>query len=207
MTQPPPPTGQPDAAPPRSFFQRIGGPRIPERLKAWARAVPILLGEYWLLTLFGTLLLGIWFVGFAEGKASDGHWEYWWSVLTGNYQPAAGTLRTERFYPYEYGTSLVIALMINITPLVGVILFIPRYVRMLVQQQEQPVKLQALLELVEGLARSELLTEFGQSEENMDKIKSAFSRVDSKRPGYVAKVFGEKAGSDFDRLLNKELTG
>lgn len=83
-------------------------------------------------------------------------------------------------------------------------LFVPRYMKMLMQLQEQPVKVHALLDMVDGLAKSELLTEFGQSEETMKKIKSAFLRVKARRPDYISEVFGEKTG-DFSRILNKEI--
>jgi hypothetical protein len=205
MTQPVLPPNQPAPAPRRTCLQRLAGPSLPDQFKKGAVFVTLKLGEYWLLTIFISVLILVWFVGFVEDTAGNKHWEYWWSVLTGNYQPAADDVRP-KFIKWEYGASLVLALVINITPLVGLVLFIPRYVKMLMQLQERPVKLHALLDMVDGQVKSELLNEFGQSKEVEDKIRLAFSRVKARRPEYVRKVFGQKDG-DFTRLLNQELTG
>jgi hypothetical protein len=64
------------------------------------------------------------------------------------------------------------------------------------------MKLIPLLAMLEGLAMSELLDEFGCSSETAEKLKAAFDRVRRKAPDYIAAVFdGDEPDSSGVRAL------
>jgi len=172
------------------------------RTTAWGK-------EYWLLTL--CLTVGA-LIGFSEcaaewrDSAEHAHAQYWLKVLTGNFDVPVPDLK-EELGKREFGYSVAVAMLINASPLLGVVLLLPRYLRMLIPptDQEQAVKLEELLTLVKGLAISELVDQFGRSEDTQKKIKSAFKNVGEKTGPYIKDVYGENVASQYEQQLHKEV--
>lgn len=173
----------------------------------WAKRLGSLCKEYWILTLCLSATAIIAFASWADRTVDSTHTQYWVQIFTGNFS-APSPDQQKLLSPWEYGCSVLLAVLINASPLIGVFVLVRRYLNALIatEKQEQAVKLKSLLSLVETLAKNELVNEFGQSDESFKKIGLAFQKVEAKSASYIEEVFGKGAAKEYELLLEKDLS-
>ncbi|MCP1844427.1 hypothetical protein ACVIHI_002652 [Bradyrhizobium sp. USDA 4524] len=200
-------------APKRSHFERVRSAILGAQTWIWATVTAICSSatfkckEYWILTLCASiavlLALAAWTDCWVDSR-QYAHAQYWLKVLTGNFDP--NDAQTKELAEREFGYSVLAAFLINAGPLLGVVLILPRYLKALIPtDEEQAVKLEELLTVVENLAKVELVDKFGSDEATKQKIKSAFASVHEKTQPYIKEMYGPKIAAQYERQLHREM--